>query len=75
MFPRKRVIRFFVLALALGLTSFSMKGSATNVIIECDYYSDATHTTMVGSYIRVCNGHTNTSGTVTPYKVCITEGC
>ncbi len=49
--------------------------SACPADLETDYYSDATHTVLVGTYIRVCNGHTNTWGTVTQYSVCHTEGC
>ena len=76
MAAKKRVFRLFVLALALGAASFSMRSAeAVNKIIECEYYSDATHTVHVGSYVRVCNGQTNTWGTVTQYSVCHTEGC
>jgi Family of unknown function (DUF6289) len=75
----KRVLRMFALALALAAASFSMKSTETaeaaNLLIACDYYSDATHTVLVGAYVRVCNGHINSWGTVTPYKVCSSEPC
>lgn len=76
---RVRVFRLFVLVFALAVSLLSLKSTGTaeavNKIIECDYYSDATHTVLVGSYVRVCNGQTNTWGTVTQYSVCHTEGC
>jgi Family of unknown function (DUF6289) len=79
MLPSKRLFRLFALVLALVVTVFSMKSPGTaeaaNSIIECDYYNNAAHSVLVGSYTRVCNGQTNTWGTVTIYKVCITEPC
>jgi hypothetical protein len=79
MLSKKRLVRLCALGLALAATWLSVKDAriaeAANKIIECDYYSDATHTVLVGSYVRVCNGQTNTWGTVTQYSVCHTEGC
>src|SRR5262245_49752861 len=36
----------------------------------CTYYSDASHTTVVGYSSVGCCGETSQSGTITPYAVC-----
>lgn len=79
MLSSKRVLRMLALAVALIATSFSLKSvgtaEAANSIIDCDYFSDATYTVLVGSRTRLCNGQYTTWGTITSYKICITEPC
>jgi len=74
----KRVLRMLALVLALVATSFSVKmrtAEAEPRIIDCDYYSDATYTTVVGSYTKLCNGQIVIWGTQTPYARCHNEYC
>ncbi|HEX4962612.1 MAG TPA: DUF6289 family protein, partial [Thermoanaerobaculia bacterium] len=78
-FLRKQALRILPLALVLVFTSFSIQGlgtaEAANQLIECDYYSDATFTVVVGSYDHLCNGQITTWGTRTQYSRCHNEGC
>jgi hypothetical protein len=79
MFLRKRAVRLLALALALVATSLAVKdvriAEAVNTTTQCYYFSDSTHAVVVGSYTRLCNGQVNTTGTMTPYKICVSQAC
>jgi hypothetical protein len=73
----KRALRKLVLA---GLVAGAAAVAATTPPISeaattsnCTYYSDASHTTVVGQYGKDCCNNTVAWGTKTQYSVC--GGC
>lgn len=42
---------------------------------DCDYYSDASYTTIVGYYHFTCSGNQAWYGTVTDYRICEQSCC
>ncbi|USD37229.1 MULTISPECIES: DUF6289 family protein [Ferrimonas] len=61
---RKPLLALTTIA-ALGLTGYAVAG---NYILEYVYYSDASHTTIVGESVTRCDNSTYVTGTITPYK-------
>ena len=67
------VLTFLVAVLAFALTvtaPVTQASSGTN----CTYYSDASHTTVVGEFGRDCCNNTVARGHKSPYYVC-SSGC
>jgi len=60
------LIFFVVLLLALAQAGGSPGSAVTRTGHDFTYYSDASHTTVVG-YCIVCVGFSSCHGTITPY--------
>ena len=76
---RLAVIGAAVAALAMlgGTASAAMIDSACPLGYTCTttYYSDSTHTTVVGGSWTDCDGQTSTSGTRSPYMTYSRAAC
>lgn len=67
-----------ILGLCAILTgSMSVPAHATHGQMEyaIDYYGDENHTTIVGQFVKFCDGHTFHSGTPTLYSQEFYYGC
>jgi hypothetical protein len=62
-------------ALAMGAAAFAATTAPTEAAASsnCTYYSDASHTTVVGQYGKDCCNNTVAWGSKTQYSVC--GGC
>jgi Family of unknown function (DUF6289) len=71
----KKTLRKLVLAaLVTGAAAFAaMTPTEAATSSNCTYYSDASHTTVVGQYGKDCCNNTVTWGVKTQYSVC--GGC
>lgn len=64
----------FLLAATL-FVSLPQPSQAAGSYCETTFYSDATHTTIVGERIKTCSGSVFTWGTTSAYKVTACEPC
>lgn len=72
----KSLMRMTALAIAVAAPLVAAPAMAKQLSgIETTYYSDATKTVIVGTFIRTCEGHILRTGTITPYFDSIIEEC
>jgi hypothetical protein len=67
-------------AVALLVSSFILGAPRTAAALpsqscDCDYYSDASHSTEVGERYVFCNGQIYRWGVTSPYVDCYCEDC
>ncbi|HET9209010.1 MAG TPA: DUF6289 family protein [Thermoanaerobaculia bacterium] len=72
---QKTLRKLTLAALVAGATAFAAATSPTTAAAasNCTYYSDASHTTVVGQYGKDCCNNTVAWGVKTQYSVC--GGC
>jgi hypothetical protein len=63
------VLTFLVAVLTFALTVTAPVSSASTGS-NCTYYSDASHTTVVGEFGKDCCNNTVARGVKSPYSVC-----
>jgi hypothetical protein len=71
---RRKLAVAFLMLLAVMIVGTMSVHKAEAVFFAgpgyCTYYSDASHTTVVGHSSNGCCGEHSQSGTITPYAVC-----
>ncbi len=69
---RRRIVLALLLLAAVAAVGLTAPRSVSAIGLPgyCQYYSDATYTTVVGSRSIGCCGQVTTTGTVTPYVRC-----
>jgi hypothetical protein len=72
---KKTLRKLTLAALVAGATAFAATTAPTQAATSsnCTYYSDASHTTVVGQYGKDCCNNTVAWGVKTQYSVC--GGC
>jgi hypothetical protein len=80
MSPNYRKLLLLIGAIALLATSFIVGAPRTAVALpaascDCTYYSDASHTTEVGTVFITCRGQRYQTGQTSPYSQCFCDPC
>ena len=70
---KKTLRKLTFAALIAGATAFATATAPIQAASNCTYYSDASHTTVVGQYGKDCCNNTVAWGVKTQYSVC--GGC
>jgi hypothetical protein len=73
---RKIVLMLLVLAItAFALIANVQRVEAVGDLYTCTYYSDASHTTVVGTRGGACCGRNGNTGVTSPYSSCHMLAC
>ena len=74
---RKLVLLLTAVALLTGSFILTVPDTAEAArMCECDYYSDASHTTIIGGLYQGCRpGQVSRWGSSSPYYSCTCEPC
>jgi hypothetical protein len=70
--------KFVLMLLVLALVAFAanvQRVEAVGSLYTCTYYSDASHTTAVGTRGGACCGRNGNWGVTSPYSVCHELAC